>query len=347
MNDDIFDVKDYLPGGKFGPKHHLKKACRAPDVPCPRYNSCDIDIQLCKSNDIIPILSRIIVNKIEITGQAASLLNYVMSQGYTLSDVLDNKVNATAEMKQLALSALRNKNIIPDFPISPAYRFVHQTIEYNIHLWPQRFRKETRLLLNFFTVLQQYYALNLLNRVTKAYHTPLDLNKIPLGDYSIVTEQLNPKNPAIINGLIIRENDPFLKCLHQTLTNSGIVNPALILDNIILSRKNIPEKLPDNHYIAIFSFGYHSLLETTFHGERINIPLPSGSLISFYSDRESTISQLTNLNTLVDSGTNINYKSHPQYRVNLIYIFRIPERPIIQQIIKSDQQLINEINNQK
>lgn len=338
MDDDYFNVDEYLPGGKKGPKHHMKTKCKIPELPCPTFNSCDIDLNLCKSNDIIAITSRIIVNGFNITGKPESLLNYLLSIGYTLKEIVESKVNVSNEIRRLAVQAYKGKSETYSVPIFPTKLFVYQGVKFDLLKWPQKFLQTSLLFLNFFSPMQQYRIMDTLNNEYQRVIRDVPKNPIKQkGDISIVTEQLNTTNPSIISGVLVSDRVPIFKCLGQLIQDQGLIGGGLFLEEIIISRRTLNEKLPDHRNIVIFSFGNSGLLESTFFNQRISVPLLAGSMLSFYNDQEGIITQLPEYDSKVTIHSN---NPHLKNRVSLLYIFRPIEKKVR---VKSVEELKKEI----
>jgi len=110
------------------------------DLSCPPYMACDIDKNKCLSTDIIGISSWIDWNGKRITGSGKTLIEYLLTQGVPLDDIMNEKIPTTYNIDDYIdfireaekPSRFEEKNIVTASDIPVAYSTIIQLGQFTI-----------------------------------------------------------------------------------------------------------------------------------------------------------------------------------------------------------------------
>lgn len=95
---------------------HSKIDC-SPDKKCPKYYTCDLDRNKCLSEDIIPATTWLNWKGQHVTGSGKVLIEFLLSQGVPMEDILAKQVPSTYNMDEYVKFLRSTHQPLPQEPI--------------------------------------------------------------------------------------------------------------------------------------------------------------------------------------------------------------------------------------
>lgn len=275
---------DGLPNDKI----HGKLPCRE-DVSCPDSYACDLDTMKCLSVDRLPVHQMTSYEEKTITGSGKSIIEYYLSKGVPLSDILNGKVPTTLFSDNYVQAIKKEKNReshleMKNLPTVFTQVMSVRNITINLSGWPAGLTMVPDFLDN-------KSEQNLVKKIGLFDGNELDSRKL-VGRNGGVNSLLygyvfDPKFRKLI-----RLEDPpsFLKCIADFLYQHKFIStyPNQITVNKYLPGEGISPHVGNDNTeseIVRVSLGSPALMVFEKESRKVEIPLVPGSL--FVISREA------------------------------------------------------------